>query len=94
MKKKEQQIISEKPKPFYAFGSKEEVTEEEVKRRKIQMERAEKLGESFTKVTEEEWVNPYKIQALALIAEDKPIPEELIKKIEEFEIQRLSHETR
>lgn len=92
MKKKEQQIASEKPEPFFAFGSQEDVTEAEIENRKIRMERAEQIGECFTKVTEEEWVNPYKIQALALIAEDKPIPEELLKQIEEFEKDRLSKE--
>lgn len=92
MKKKEQQIVSEKPEPFFAYGSQEDVTETELEKRKIRMERAEKIGECFTKVTEEEWVNPYKIQALALIAEDKSIPEELLKQIEEFEKDRLSKE--
>ena len=86
MKKKEQQIVSEKPEPFFAYGSQEDVTETELENRKIRMERAEKIGECFTKV------NPYKIQALALIAEDKPIPEELLKQIEEFEKDRLSKE--
>jgi len=88
MKKKEQRNLIEKPKPYIAHGSQKIVTEEDITKRKIRMERAEQLGESFTRVTEEECVNPYKIQALALIAEDKPVPEELVKKIQEFEYAR------
>ena len=35
--------------------------------------------------TEQEYENPYKVEALIYISEDKSIPEELLKKIEEFD---------
>lgn len=85
MKKEERQEKMEKPRPYIAFGAQETVTGIQIEKRKLRMERAEKIGESFTRVTEEECVNPYKIQALAFISEDKPIPEEIIQKMQEFE---------
>ena len=89
--KKEFETVTEKtnrPIPFIAFGSSEPVTLEEIEKRKRIIERAEELGINITGVdTEKEYENPYKVEALIYIMDDKQIPEELIKKIQEFEEQ-------
>ncbi len=82
--KKETNVLLQKPKPFIAHGSQAPITEEDVKKRERKIKRLEQIGERPTRVTEEEYENPYKIQAIALIEEDKDVPEELIKKINEF----------
>lgn len=75
-----------KPAPFIAFGSTEPISKEEVEKRKRVIERAEKLGIKVTSLdTELEYENPYKVEALVYIMDDEPVPEELIKKIQEFE---------
>lgn len=75
-----------KPAPFIAFGSTEPISKEEIEKRKRIIERAEKLGIKVTSLdTELEYENPYKVEALVYIMADKPVPEELIKKIQEFE---------
>lgn len=83
--KKETYVSLQKPKPFIAPGSQTPITEEDIKKRKRKIERLEQIGERPTRVTEEEYENPYKLQAIALIEEDKDVPEELIKQIKEFE---------
>ena len=85
MMKKNADILLEKPKPFIAPDSQIPVTSQEIERRKRRLERLKEIGERPTRVTEEEFVNPYKLEAIALISEDKEVPKELIKKIEEFE---------
>lgn len=76
----------EKPEPFIAFGSMEPVSKEEVEKRKRIIERAEKLGIKVTSLdAEHEYENPYKVEALIYIMKDEPVPEELVKKIQEFE---------
>lgn len=75
-----------KPAPFIAFGSTEPISKEEVEKRKRIIERAEKLGIKVTSLdTELEYENPYKVEALVYIMDDKPVPDELIKKIQDFE---------
>ena len=75
-----------KPAPFIAFGSAEPISKEEVEKRKRIIERAEKLGIKVTSLdTELENENPYTVEALIYIMEDKPVPEELVKKIQDFE---------
>lgn len=55
------------------------------KRKRI-IERAEKLSIHVTSLdTEVEYENPYKVEALVYIWDDKPVPQELIQRIEEFE---------
>ena len=83
--KKETNVSLQKPKPFIAPGSQTPITEDDIKKRERKIERLERIGERPTRVTEDEYENPYKMQAIALIEEDKDVPEELIKKIKEFE---------
>ena len=83
--KKETYVSLQKPKPLIAPGSQTPITEEDIKKRKRKIERLERIGERPTRVTEEEYENPYKLQAIALIEEDQDVPEELIKQIKEFE---------
>ena len=83
--KKEKNVSLQKPKPFIAPGSQNPITEEDIKKRQRKIERLEQIGERPTRVTEDEYENPYKLQAIALIEGDKDVPDELIKKIEEFE---------
>lgn len=76
----------EKPAPFIAIGSTEPVSKEEVEKRRRIIERAEKLGIKVTSLdSEHEYENPYKVEALVYIINDEPVPEELIKKIQDFE---------
>ncbi len=39
-----------------------------------------------------EYVNPYKIESIILINQDKDVPEELIKKIEEYDKKGITIE--
>lgn len=83
--KNDSKVLLQKPKPFIAPGSQIPVTSKDIEKRKRKIERLEQIGERPTRVTEEEFENPYKLEAIALITEDKEVPEELLKKIEEFE---------
>ncbi len=83
--KNDSKVILQKPKPFIAPGSEIPVTLEEIERRKRILKRLEEIGENPTRVTEDEYVNPYKLEVISLINEDKEVPEELMKKIEEFD---------
>ena len=75
-----------KPEPFIAFGSEEPISSDEIEKRKRVIDRAEKLGIKVTSLdTELEYENPYKVEALVYIMKDEPVPEELVKKIQEFE---------
>lgn len=75
-----------KPDPFIAYGSTEPVSKEEIEKRQRIIERAEKLGIKVTYLdSEHEYENPYKVEALVYIMNDESVPEDLIKKIEEFE---------
>lgn len=85
MMKNDSKVILQKPKPFIAPGSQIPVTSEEIERRKKRLERLEQIGEKPTRVTEDEYVNPYRLEAIALINEDKEVPEELMNKIDEFD---------
>lgn len=76
---------SKKPKPFIAPGSEVALTKEEMEKRKRKIKRLEQINENYSRITEDEFENPYRIQALALIAKDEDIPEELLKQIKEFE---------
>ncbi len=88
MIKRIDQNLSEKikPEPFIAIGSTEPVSKEEIEKRKRIIEQAEKLGIKVTTLdVEHEYENPYKVEALIYIMDDEPVPEELIRKIQEFE---------
>jgi hypothetical protein len=82
-----------KPQPFIAPGSEKKLTPEEINKRKIKFERLEKIGEKHTIITgydaEGETENPYRIKAMILINQDKDVPEELIRQIEEYDKQLL-----
>ena len=79
----------DKPAPFIAFGSTEQISNEEIEKRKRVIERAEKLGIHVTSLdVEVEYENPYKVEALIYIWEDKEVPEDIIKKMKEFEISK------
>ncbi|WP_026658400.1 hypothetical protein [Butyrivibrio sp. AC2005] len=85
-----------KPQPFIAPGSEKKLTPEEINKRKVKFERLEKIGEKHTIITgydgEGETENPYRIKAMILINQDKDVPEELIKQIEEYDKQLLKTE--
>lgn len=73
------------PKPFIAPGSETPITPQEIEKREERIKKLEQIGEHPTRVTEDEFENPYKLKAIALISEDKEVPEELLKQIEVFE---------
>ncbi len=85
-----------KPQPFIAPGSEKKLTPEELNKRKIKFERLEKIGEKHTIVTgydeEGEKENPYRIKAMVLINQDKDVPEELLRQIEEYDKKLLKSE--
>ena len=87
--KKQQNTVS-KPSPFIAPGSEKKPSTDELKKRQIKFERLEKIGEKHTivtgqDITEGEMENPYRIKAMVLINQDKDVPEELIRQIEEYD---------
>lgn len=71
----------QKPKPFIAPGSETPITSEEIKKREKTIQLLELIGEHPTRVTDDEFENPYRLKAIALISEDKDIPEELLEQI-------------
>lgn len=71
--------------PVNAPHSNIPVTQEEIEKRKERMIRAEEIGASITKFDGEETENPYRVQALIYIMQDKEVPEDLKKKIKEFD---------
>ena len=85
MMKKDAQTLLQKPKPFIAPGSETPITSEEIKKRERRIELLEMIGEHPTRVTNVEFENPYRLKAIALIYEDKDIPEELLEKIKKFD---------
>ncbi|WP_074885886.1 hypothetical protein [Butyrivibrio proteoclasticus] len=82
-----------KPLPFIAPGSEKKITPEEMNKRKIKFERLEKIGEKHTVITghdvDGETENPSRIKAMILINQDKDVPEELLKQIEEYDKELL-----
>ena len=75
-------------KPFIAPGSTDVVTQEEIQQRVERVRRAEEIGQSITRVdTEDGYENPYSVKALYYIANDLEVPDELKRKIQEFEAQ-------
>ena len=78
-------VVLQKPEPFIAPESQKPISNDEIEKRKRMIARLEQIGENPTRVTDNEYENPYKLEAIALIAEDKDVPEELMEKIEEFE---------
>jgi hypothetical protein len=85
MTKKEAPRLLQKPKPFIAPGSETPITSEEIKKREKRIELLELIGEHPTRVTDDEFENPYRLKAIALISEDKDIPEELLEQIKKFD---------
>ena len=72
--------------PVNAPHSYAPVTQEEIEKRKKIMIRAEEIGASITRFDEtEETENPYRVQALSYIMQNKEVPEDLKKKIKEFD---------
>ena len=62
------------------------VTEEEIRKRQVRLKRLEEIGASCTKFDgENETENPYRVQAMLYIMQDKEVPEDLKKKIKEFD---------
>ena len=76
--------------PFIAPGSLETITQEELEKRKRRIARAEAIGLSIMRVTSErnyddEFENPYHVEALRYILNDLDVPEEVLRKMTEFE---------
>lgn len=78
-----------KPTPFYAVGSTTPISKEEMERRRIRYQRLMKLGINPTKITQddscEEHENPYRVEIMVLINQDKEIPQELIEKMRAYD---------
>lgn len=77
-------------KPFIAPGSLEPVTQEEIDKRKRRVVRAEDIGQSIMRVTseqngDEEYENPYCVEAMRYILNDMDVPKELKEKMLEFD---------
>ena len=87
---KQKNINIKKLPPFIAPGSLEPVTQEELEKRKRRIARAEAIGLSIMRVTseksnDEEYENPYHVEALRYILDDMDVPKEVLQKIKEFE---------
>ena len=83
--------------PFNISQDKLEITPTEFARRKRKYHRLEKLGIDPTLVEDDKYSvfdNPYLIEAMVYIADDKDVPEEVVKKIEEFNKEHnINHQT-
>lgn len=74
------------PEPFIAPGSEVKPTQEEIEKRKLKMKRAEEIGACFTKIDEEqEFENPYRVEALIYINKGKEVPLDLKLKIKKYD---------
>lgn len=71
--------------PFIAPYSNIPVTKEEIESRHTKINRAEEIGASITRVTNEGYENPYRVKALIYINKNQEVPEELKRKIKEFD---------
>lgn len=78
-------INDKRPKPFIAPGSTIQPTAKEIHDRQVKIKRAEEIGASITRITEEEIENPYRVKALLYINRGEQVPEELKIKIAEFD---------
>ncbi len=77
---------NKKPAPFIAPGSEIPVTPEELERRKRKRQRLEKLGIDPTKIVDDgESENPYLVEAMVYISQDKDVPEEILRKIKQYD---------
>ena len=86
MNKKIKESNNNRPKPFIAPGSNVAITRQEIEKREKRIARLEAIGQSVTKVTEEEECeNPYRVEALIYIMNDEDVPEELLEKIRKFD---------
>lgn len=75
-------------KPFIAPGSTVKISKKEIEERKINIEKAKRIGQDITKVdSEEEYENPYRVKALCYIYQNKEVTDKLKRQIEEFDIQ-------
>jgi len=78
-----------KPSPFYAFGSTTPISKEEMERRQIRYQRLEKIGINPIMLNHddafEEKENPYKVEIMVLVNQDKEIPHELIEKMRAYD---------
>lgn len=85
---KNKELILKKPSPFYAPGSEKPITDDEIKRRRERIDKAASIGLDITKLSpddSDEYVNPYKMEALSYISANKEIPNDLLLKIHEFD---------
>lgn len=82
--------IDNKPKPFIAWGSTEKISEED-RKRSIQYERKMlEIGINLNKFCNsadlsEVYENPYRMKAVELIESGNDVPEELKKKMFEYD---------
>lgn len=88
-KMKNNKIENNKISPFIAPHSEDAPTKEELDRRSRQYNRLMALGLDPTLIDDtqvgRERENPYAIQAMILINQDKEVPEELIRKIKKYD---------
>lgn len=85
--KKAKRINKNNLEPIMAPGSEVIITKEDIEKRKRRIARAEEIGQSLTRVTAEEYENPYRAEAMLYILQDKEVPEELKEKIRVFDEQ-------
>lgn len=88
-KMKNNKIENNKISPFIAPHSEDAPTKEELDRRSRQYNRLMALGLDSALIDDtqvgRERENPYAIQAMILINQDKEVPEELIRKIKKYD---------
>lgn len=89
MMKKDTILKDKKPSPFRAPGFKELASKEEIEKRLTRIKRAKEIGQDLTRVDSKncEIENPYRVQALLYIMQDKEVPQELKDKIKKFDEQ-------
>ncbi len=86
-------IQKKKPAPFYATGSTTPVTQEELNKRKMRYHRLMAMGINPTLIVDtenaDEHENPYRVEVMLLINQDKEVPQELVEKMQQYDIDYM-----
>ena len=82
-------LQKKKPAPFYAIGSTIPITQEELNKRKTRYRRLMAMGINPMLIVDtenaDEHENPYRVEVMLLINQDKEVPQELVEKMQQYD---------